>query len=169
MILCIPTLHRIQFKRRSVRSYGVRGWSGWIHRGLIAGYTAVPAAFVGKLVCRVPGARRTHNDSHRYTGIQRDKNRTRQDVCRPTSREISRKYDRFARWYDWVEGIPDLLGLSRLRRKLLKRASGKFWKLPWERERTCGSKRGARISTTVVLPPGCLTHVSYRVLLRLPR
>jgi ubiquinone/menaquinone biosynthesis C-methylase UbiE len=42
-----------------------------------------------------------------------------------TSQEISRKYDRFARWYDWVEGIPDLLGLSRLRRRLLKRASGK--------------------------------------------
>src|ERR671919_2080555 len=42
-----------------------------------------------------------------------------------TSQEISRKYDRFARWYDWVEGIPDLLGLSRLRRRLLKKASGK--------------------------------------------
>jgi len=43
-----------------------------------------------------------------------------------TSREISRKYDRFALWYDCVQGIPDLLGLSRLRRKLLKRASGKI-------------------------------------------
>ncbi|HEV8720172.1 MAG TPA: methyltransferase domain-containing protein [Candidatus Binatia bacterium] len=42
-----------------------------------------------------------------------------------TSKEISRKYDRFARWYDWVEGVPDVLGLSRLRRRLLKRASGK--------------------------------------------
>jgi ubiquinone/menaquinone biosynthesis C-methylase UbiE len=42
-----------------------------------------------------------------------------------TSQEISRKYDRFARWYDWLEGIPDLLGVSRLRRRLLKRASGK--------------------------------------------
>jgi ubiquinone/menaquinone biosynthesis C-methylase UbiE len=42
-----------------------------------------------------------------------------------TSQEISRKYDRFARWYDWVEGVPDLLGVSRLRRKLLRRASGK--------------------------------------------
>jgi ubiquinone/menaquinone biosynthesis C-methylase UbiE len=42
-----------------------------------------------------------------------------------TSQEISQKYDRFARWYDWVEGVPDLLGMSRLRRKLLKRASGK--------------------------------------------
>lgn len=42
-----------------------------------------------------------------------------------TSQEISRKYDRFARWYDRVEGIPDLLGVSRLRRRLLKRASGK--------------------------------------------
>jgi ubiquinone/menaquinone biosynthesis C-methylase UbiE len=42
-----------------------------------------------------------------------------------TSQEISQKYDRFARWYDWLEGIPDVLGLSRLRRRLLKRASGK--------------------------------------------
>jgi ubiquinone/menaquinone biosynthesis C-methylase UbiE len=41
-----------------------------------------------------------------------------------TSQEISQKYDRFARWYDWGEGIPDLLGVSRLRRRLLKRASG---------------------------------------------
>ena len=42
-----------------------------------------------------------------------------------TSREISQKYDRFARWYDLVEGIPDLLGLRRLRRRLLRRASEK--------------------------------------------
>jgi ubiquinone/menaquinone biosynthesis C-methylase UbiE len=42
-----------------------------------------------------------------------------------TSQEISEKYNRFARWYDRVEGIPDLLGVSRLRRRLLKRASGK--------------------------------------------
>lgn len=40
------------------------------------------------------------------------------------SREISEKYDRFARWYDWLEGIPDLLGMRRLRRSLLSRASG---------------------------------------------
>jgi ubiquinone/menaquinone biosynthesis C-methylase UbiE len=43
-----------------------------------------------------------------------------------TSREISQKYDGFARWYDWVEGIPDVLGVSRLRRRLLRRASGKI-------------------------------------------
>ena len=42
-----------------------------------------------------------------------------------TSQELSEKYDRFAPWYDWVEGIPDLLGVSRLRRRLLRRASGK--------------------------------------------
>jgi ubiquinone/menaquinone biosynthesis C-methylase UbiE len=42
-----------------------------------------------------------------------------------TSQEISRKYDGFARWYDWVEGILNLLGLSSLRRRLLGRASGK--------------------------------------------
>jgi ubiquinone/menaquinone biosynthesis C-methylase UbiE len=34
-------------------------------------------------------------------------------------------YDRFARWYDWVEGVPDLLGVKRLRRRLLRQASGK--------------------------------------------
>jgi ubiquinone/menaquinone biosynthesis C-methylase UbiE len=43
-----------------------------------------------------------------------------------TVREISEKYDRFARWYDWVEGVPDLLGVSKLRRRLLRRASGKI-------------------------------------------
>jgi len=42
-----------------------------------------------------------------------------------TAREISEKYGRFARWYDWVEGVPDLLGVSRLRRRLLRRASGR--------------------------------------------
>ena len=42
-----------------------------------------------------------------------------------TSREISEKYDRFARWYDCLEGILNILGLSRLRRMLLRRASGK--------------------------------------------
>ena len=42
-----------------------------------------------------------------------------------TSREVSEKYDRFARWYDWVEGVPDRLGVSRLRRQLFRRASGK--------------------------------------------
>jgi ubiquinone/menaquinone biosynthesis C-methylase UbiE len=46
-------------------------------------------------------------------------------AVRFTSQEISQKYDRFARWYDWVESIPDVLGVSRLRRRLLKRASGK--------------------------------------------
>jgi ubiquinone/menaquinone biosynthesis C-methylase UbiE len=42
-----------------------------------------------------------------------------------TSQEISRKYDGFARWYDWIEGIADLLGVRRLRRSLLERASGR--------------------------------------------
>ena len=42
-----------------------------------------------------------------------------------TAREISEKYDRFTRWYDWVEGVPDLLGVRRLRRRLLRQASGK--------------------------------------------
>lgn len=42
-----------------------------------------------------------------------------------TTREISEKYDRFAHWYDLVEGIPDLLGVSRLRRRLMRQASGR--------------------------------------------
>ena len=42
-----------------------------------------------------------------------------------SSRQISEKYDRAARWYDWLEGILNVLGLSRLRRILLRRASGK--------------------------------------------
>jgi ubiquinone/menaquinone biosynthesis C-methylase UbiE len=41
-----------------------------------------------------------------------------------TSREISEKYDRFARWFDLVEGIPDVLGVRKLRRQLLRQASG---------------------------------------------
>jgi ubiquinone/menaquinone biosynthesis C-methylase UbiE len=41
-----------------------------------------------------------------------------------TPREIAEKYDRFARWYDLAEGIPDLLGVRKLRRQLLQRASG---------------------------------------------
>jgi ubiquinone/menaquinone biosynthesis C-methylase UbiE len=43
-----------------------------------------------------------------------------------TSQEISQKYNRFAPWYDLVEGIPDLLGLRKLRQKLLARASGEI-------------------------------------------
>jgi ubiquinone/menaquinone biosynthesis C-methylase UbiE len=42
-----------------------------------------------------------------------------------TSLEISEKYNRFARWYDWIEGIPDLMGLGRMRRDLLRKASGR--------------------------------------------
>jgi ubiquinone/menaquinone biosynthesis C-methylase UbiE len=42
-----------------------------------------------------------------------------------TSREISEKYDRFARWYDLVEEIPNVLGVRKLRRRVLQRASGK--------------------------------------------
>lgn len=41
-----------------------------------------------------------------------------------SAKTIASKYDRFARWYDWVEGVPDWLGVRRLRRQLLRRASG---------------------------------------------
>ena len=42
-----------------------------------------------------------------------------------TTKEISEKYDRFARWFDWVEGVPDLLGVRKLRRRLFRQASGR--------------------------------------------
>jgi ubiquinone/menaquinone biosynthesis C-methylase UbiE len=42
-----------------------------------------------------------------------------------TTSDISEKYNRFAHWYDWVEGVPGILGVSRLRRRLLQRASGR--------------------------------------------
>lgn len=42
-----------------------------------------------------------------------------------SSQEISEKYDRFARWYDLVEGVPDLLGVKKLRQKLLSQATGR--------------------------------------------
>lgn len=45
-------------------------------------------------------------------------------AIRFTTRQISQKYDRFARWYDIIEGIPDLLGVRKLRQQLLERASG---------------------------------------------
>lgn len=51
-----------------------------------------------------------------------------------TSQEISQKYDRFARWYDWIEGIPEVLGVTRLRGSFSLRLSyvsgdngGTFW------------------------------------------
>ena len=42
-----------------------------------------------------------------------------------TSQELSSKYNRFARWYDLVEGVPDLLGVRKLRQQLLGQSSGK--------------------------------------------
>jgi ubiquinone/menaquinone biosynthesis C-methylase UbiE len=42
-----------------------------------------------------------------------------------TSREIAEKYDGFARRHDWIEGVPDLLGVGKLRQQLLPRARGR--------------------------------------------
>ena len=42
----------------------------------------------------------------------------------PSKEEIIRNYDRDAKWYDYVERIPELLGLSRVRKKLFREASG---------------------------------------------
>ena len=61
-----------------------------------------------------------------------------------TSREISEKYDRFARWYDLVEGIPDVLGVRKLRRRLLRQASGNALEV------AVGTGKNLRY-----YPPGC--------------
>ncbi|HEX3034761.1 MAG TPA: class I SAM-dependent methyltransferase [Thermodesulfobacteriota bacterium] len=39
--------------------------------------------------------------------------------------EIREKYNKFAPWYDLTESIPEFFGIKKLRRRLLKRASGK--------------------------------------------
>lgn len=40
--------------------------------------------------------------------------------------EIQQKYNKFARWYDLAEGIPELLGLRKLRHRLFQKASGRI-------------------------------------------
>lgn len=39
--------------------------------------------------------------------------------------EMRQKYDKMARWYDLAEGIPEVLGIRWLRKRLLLQASGK--------------------------------------------
>jgi ubiquinone/menaquinone biosynthesis C-methylase UbiE len=41
------------------------------------------------------------------------------------SKDLSAKYDRFARWYDCVEGFLGLLGVRKLRKRAFSQASGK--------------------------------------------
>jgi ubiquinone/menaquinone biosynthesis C-methylase UbiE len=43
-----------------------------------------------------------------------------------TKQEIQQKYEHFARWYDVVEGIPEVLGIYRLRCELLQKATGQI-------------------------------------------
>ena len=42
----------------------------------------------------------------------------------PTKEEVRRNYDAFAPKFDLAEGLPELLGVKNLRRRLLERASG---------------------------------------------
>ncbi len=41
-----------------------------------------------------------------------------------TTKKIAGKYNHFARWFDLVEGVLDLLGVRKLRKRLLRQASG---------------------------------------------
>ena len=42
----------------------------------------------------------------------------------PSKEEITQNYDKYARWYEYLEKLPELLGIHRLRKKLYRKASG---------------------------------------------
>lgn len=42
-----------------------------------------------------------------------------------TKNQIREKYDGFARWYDLVEGLPEIFGVRALRRRLAERVQGR--------------------------------------------
>lgn len=44
-------------------------------------------------------------------------------------KEIQKKYNLAAPWYDLIEGIPELFGLKKFRKRLLRQASGKVLEL----------------------------------------
>jgi len=73
-----------------------------------------------------------------------------------TSQEISRKYDRFARWYDWLEGIPDLLGVRRLRQRILRQASRKVLEVAVGTGKNLRYYSGGCRITAVDVSPGML-------------
>ena len=52
-------------------------------------------------------------------------NKTGCEAYQLVKQEIRQKYEKFARWYDLMEGVPEVLGGRRLRHRLLQRASGK--------------------------------------------
>ena len=51
--------------------------------------------------------------------------KTTHEALPTLKQEIRQKYEKFARWYDVMDGIPEILGVRRLRRRLLQRASGR--------------------------------------------
>lgn len=61
-----------------------------------------------------------------------------------SSEEIRAKYERIASWYDLIEGVPELLGLARLRRRLVARAEGSVLEV------AAGTGRNFPL-----YPPGC--------------
>ncbi len=52
-------------------------------------------------------------------------NKTCHEAFPALKEEIRQKYERFAHWYDLMDGIPEVLGVRRLRQRLLQRASGR--------------------------------------------
>jgi len=52
--------------------------------------------------------------------------------------KIRRKYEKLARWYDLMDGLPEILGVRKLRRELLQRAFG------WVLEIAVGTGRNPR-------------------------
>ena len=48
---------------------------------------------------------------------------THLEALQDLRQEIRQKYEKFARWYDLMDGVPEVLGARSLRRRLLHRAS----------------------------------------------
>jgi ubiquinone/menaquinone biosynthesis C-methylase UbiE len=71
--------------------------------------------------------------------------------------DIRRKYDKVAPWYDLVEAIPaDFLGLKKLRRKLLKQATGRVLEIGVGTGRNIPLYPGSCNLTAIDLSPGML-------------
>lgn len=76
--------------------------------------------------------------------------------------EIANKYDAFARFYDWVELAPELLGLRRLRHRLVEKAEGDVLEVAIGTGRNLAHyPKGARL-TGVDLSQGMLSKARRR-------
>lgn len=72
-----------------------------------------------------------------------------------TSKEISGKYDHFARWYDWVAGVPDILASAGFAGGCCSERRRQCWKLPSEQGKTFTTIRRIAASALWMLAGKC--------------